>query len=136
MLDEVAYALADRLGPRWWRVRPREVAIYQRLGVRWFARRFVNGGSRSLVGISFYRRQRGDRGERLDRFDRFARGIEAKHLVGLVLCAAVPAIAWAGDRPRLGAFLALLDVVGHGYPIMSMRYARSRAQALRRPERG
>src|SRR5262249_26303321 len=118
MLDDLAYGLADRLSPRWWRVRPLEVAIYERLGVGWFGRRFVNGGARSKSGVPFYRRQPGSRRERLEHFDRFVRGVEVKHLVGLVACAVVPAAAWWLERPGLAAILALADLVGHGYPIM------------------
>src|SRR5262245_26678893 len=95
MLDDIAYAVADRVSPRWWRVRARELAVYRRLGVAWFARRFVNGGSHGARNVPFFRRQEGDRRGRLERFDRFARGVETKHLAGLVACSSVPFGSWA-----------------------------------------
>ena len=133
--DSLAYAVADRVSPRWWRVRARELAVYRRLGVAWFARRFVNGGSHGARNVPFFRRQQGDRRGRLERFERFARGIEAKHWTGLVVCSSVPFTSWALGHQWWALGLAALNLVGHGYPIMSMRYARARAQQLlrRRP---
>ncbi len=132
MLDELAYALADRLSPRWWRVRRRELAIYQRLGVGWFSRRFLNGGSHGGRNEPFLRRQPGDRRQRLEQLERFARGIETKHLTGLLACSVVPATAWLLGHGRWAGALALVNLIGHGYPIMSMRYVRWRAQQLLR----
>lgn len=128
--DEIGYALADRVSPRFWRVRPRELAVYERLGAGWFARHFVNGGSHGARNVPFFRRQRGTREHRLELFERFARGVEAKHLAGVVACSSVPATAWALGHDRAAAILALVNLVGHGYPIMSMRWARARAREL------
>jgi hypothetical protein len=132
MLDAFADAVADRVSPRWWRVRERELLLYRRLGVGWFARRFVNGGSHGGRNVPFLRRQRGTRSERLRSFERFARGIETKHLAGLVAGTPVPVTAWMLGHGWLGTLLALVNLAGHGYPIMSMRYVRARADQLLR----
>lgn len=132
MLDALADAVADRVSPRWWRVRERELRLYRRLGVRWFARRFVNGGSHGARNVPFLRRQQGTRSERLRSFERFARAIETKHLAGLVAGTPLPVTAWMLGHSWLGALLALVNLAGHGYPIMSMRYVRARAEELLR----
>jgi hypothetical protein len=128
--DDCGHAVAARIGDRWWRLRRRELALYTRLGVPAFARRFYNGGSHSGGGVSFYRRQPGARPQRLRALDAFARCIEAKHLVGLAVCSALPATALLLGRPGLAALLAAVNLLGHGYPIMSMRYVRARASLL------
>ncbi len=93
-----------------------------------FARWFWNGGSRRPG--SFLRRLEGERLDRLAELDRFTRVIEAKHLTGVMVCAAVPATAFLLGHPLLGVELSLLNVVGHGYPILSMRWVRSRLARL------
>lgn len=132
MLDALADAVAHRVSPRWWRVREAELHLYRRLGVRWFAQRFVNGGSHGGRNVPFLRRHRGTRRERLRSFERFARGIETKHLAGLVAGTPVPVTAWMLGHGWLGGLLALANLAGHGYPIMSMRYVRARAEQLLR----
>ena len=127
----------DRRVPGWWSVSRIEIRFAELVGVRAFAERFWNGGSRR--GASFYRRTRGARHQRLAALDRFTRGIEAKHLVGVVACAAVPALAWLLEQPRSAAALAGLNLIGHGYPILSMRWVRYRIHGLHRlssPRRG
>ena len=93
-----------------------------------FARWFWNGGSRRPG--SFLRRLEGERHRRLAELDRFTRVIEAKHLTVVVACAAVPATAFLLDHPILGVELCVLNVLGHGYPILSMRWVRSRLARL------
>ncbi len=135
--DAWAYALADRVGDRWWRSGPRVASWAERVGVPAFSRWFLNGGSRGGRNEPFYRRQRGDRAERLRQLDRFSRGVEVKHWVGLFACSSVPVAAWSFDSPRAAVALLVLNLVGHGYPILSMRWVRSRAVGLsRRTVRG
>jgi hypothetical protein len=134
--DGFGHAVAGHLGESWWRVRRTELAIYPRLGVPSFARWFYNGGSHGARGVPFYRRQRGDRRQRLRGLDAFARCIEAKHVAGVAACTVVPASALLLGHPAMAALLATANLIGHGYPIMSMRYVRARAGSLlRRQER-
>jgi hypothetical protein len=127
--DRFGHAVARRIGGGWWRVRRLELAIYPRLGVPAFARWFYNGGSHGR-GVPFYRRQEGDRRQRLRGLEAFARCIEAKHVVGVVACAAVPAAALLLEQWVFAGLLAVANLVGHGYPIMSMRWVRARAASL------
>lgn len=132
--DAWAFRLVDRIdrvAPGWWSVSRAEIRLAELVGVRPFSGWFWNGGSRR--GASFYRRMRGRREERLAALDRFARGIEAKHLAGLVVCTVVPLSAWWFEQPRSAAALAGLNLLGHGYPILSMRWVRYRLRVLSSP---
>jgi hypothetical protein len=118
----------DRWAPGWWWAGRRELALARFARVPQFARWFWNGGSRRPG--SFLRRLEGGRSSRLVELDRFTRVIEAKHLTGVIVCTAVPAAAFLLGHSLLGVELSLLNVVGHGYPILSMRWVRSRVARL------
>jgi hypothetical protein len=121
-------ARIERRAPGWWVTGERERRVVQLLGIRGFSRWFWNGGSGR--GDSFLRRQAGDRARRLAGLDQLTREIEAKHWVGLAACSLVPAAAWLLGRPWWAATLAGINLAGHGYPILSMRWIRGRLVAL------
>jgi hypothetical protein len=127
-MSSAVHLLRPRLDGPWFRVRSWEPAVYRRLGVWSFMR--------ALRRLGWERAMRGSRafdGTRasLDGLDRDTRTSEFGHLMlalaGTALMVAAAAVqAWSAFT-----WLAVLNVVLHGYPVLLQRAMRHRVGRVR-----
>jgi hypothetical protein len=111
----------------WYRIRPFEPRLYEKLGVRWFRRIVPNGD-----WVNAWRR----RHDRLYRVVGNARTLaelrertmvgEKSHLVLLFTGAFSALYAWTIGWNGWAAYLAVSNVLANLYPVLLQRYTRSR----------